>query len=390
MSDPGQQAPPPTTRHRISTLLLVGNPYDAFLLEDAGFRAEGQASPEDAPSFELVRSGKKALRRLEEGGFDMVIIDIMLPDMPGTELAAKVGRLYPDLPTTVITSNTDLGGSTAQTGDEQIPDLFIWYGAPELLRALVKLKEDEINAPSLARDQHSLVILLVEDEPNFYSHFVPMLYERIRESSIELLPRSRRPSSPWAIIDSRPLVLLRRNFEDACEVLYDYQMQVMALITDMRFPVGEKLRGDAGLRLLYRARSINGHLPVAVHSREKDNKKAVNEAKAKFFWKDSSKLLTSLDHFLLEFCGFGPFVFRWPAGERYGVARNLRELHQLIKTVPDVVFEYHALHFDFSSWLAVHGYLHLAHQVRDLRIRAAEPRQDVIRLLADELEGNGH
>ena len=382
-------ADPSSLRRRVSNLLLVGNPYDAFLLEDAGFVAGEPDAASEVPTFELVRSGKKALRRLEEGGFDLILVDLMLPDMPGVELAAKVRRLYPGLPAVVITSNTDMGGSSATTGGEQVPDLFIWYGAPELLRALVKLKEDELNAPTLARDQHSLVILLVEDEPNFYSHFVPVLYERIRESTIGLLPRGERPETPWEILDNRPLVILRRNFEDACEVLYQYQMQVMALITDMRFPVNGVLKGDAGLRLLYRARSINGHVPVVVHSREKDNRKAVKEAKARFIWKDSSRLLTDLDHFLKSFCGFGPFVFRWPAGDRYGVARNLQELHHLVQTVPDVVFEFHALHFDFSTWLAVHGYLELGHQVRDVRIRAAEPRQDVIRLLEEELNKKG-
>ena len=382
----GKEELTPIPRRRISNLLLVGNPYDGFLLEDAGFVA-GEPDPEsEAPTFELVRSGKKALRRLEEGGFDLVLLDLMLPDMPGAELAAKVRRLYKGIPAVVMTSNTDMGGSSATTDGEQIQDLFIWYGAPELLHAMIKLKEDELNAPALTRDQHALVILLVEDEPNFYSHFVPALYQRIRESSIELLPRSQRPATHWEIIDSRPLVLLRRNFEDACEVLYRYQIQVMALITDMRFPVKGALKGDAGLRLLYRARSINGHLPVAVHSREKINSKAVQEAQARFLYKDSPHLLADLDHFLMEFCGFGPFVFRWPAGDKYGVARNLRELHKLVLEVPDVVFEHHALHSDFSTWLAVHGYLNLAHRVRDLQIQTAEPRQDVIRMLAQELD----
>ena len=67
----------PASRRRISTLLLVGNPYDAFLLEDAGFRSADLDEIGEAPTFELVRSGKKALRRLEEGGFDMVIMNMM-------------------------------------------------------------------------------------------------------------------------------------------------------------------------------------------------------------------------------------------------------------------------------------------------------------------------
>jgi hypothetical protein len=231
-----------------------------------------------------------------------------------------------------------------------------------------------------------MVILLVEDEPNFYSHFVPVLYERIRESAIALVPARQRPSSQWSIIDNRPLVLLRHNFEDACQVLYEYGTNLMALITDMRFPVKGQLKGDAGLRLLYRARSINGHLPVAVHSRDKEHAGAVHEAQGRFLWKDSARLLTELEQFLIHSCGFGPFVFRWPAGERYGVARTLRELRDLIAEVPDVVFEHHALHHDFSTWLAVHGHPQLAHQVRELSIRAADPRQDVLELLNELLD----
>ena len=376
---------PPKRRH-IRKLLLAGNPYDGFILEEAGFRASGEDGPEDAPTFDLVRSGARALEALDSNaGYDMVLADYTLPDMSGPELADRIKERNKDFPVAVLTSNTDLGGATGRGAPQQDTNLFIWYGAPSLVRALVKLQEDELNAPLVLGPLYSLVILLVEDEPNFYSHFVPVLYERIRESAIELVPRTRRPPSPWSIIENRPLVLLRRNFEEACEVLYKYRERLMALVTDIRFPVKGELKGDAGLRLLYRARSIDAHLPVAVHSREREHQDAVAEAKGRFLWKDSPRLLAHLDHFLIHSCGFGPFVFRWPAGERYGVARSLRELRVLTEEVPDVVFEYHALHHDFSTWLVVHGYRQLAQEVRELSITAFDPRQDILRLFDREL-----
>ena len=373
-------------RRRIRKLLLAGNPYDAFILEEAGFRAN-EDEPGNAPVFELVRTGEKALQALDSGDFDMLLIDHVLQDHSGLELAAQARRLQPDFPVVVLTSNTDLGGASEDDNWVQpAANLFIFYGAPSLLRALVKLQEDELNAPLVLEQFHSLVILLVEDEPNFYSHFVPVLYDRIRRSSLEMLPRQRRPPSRWTIIDNRPLVLLRRTFDEACEVLYQYKDRIMALITDIRFPVRGQLKGDAGLRLLYRARSIDGHMPVAVHSREKSHERAVSEAKATFLWKDSPRLLNHLDHFLIHSCGFGPFVFRWPAGEVYGVARNLLGLRDQIQEVPDVVFEYHALHHDFSTWLAVHGHQDLAHEVRELSIRALDPRTDLLQVLERELD----
>jgi len=127
-----------------------------------------------------------------------------------------------------------------------------------------------------------------------------------------------------------------------------------------------------------------------VHSRDLEHKGAAREAGARFFWKDSSKLLYELDQFLIDVCGFGPFVFRWPAGESYGVARTLQELRDLIAQVPEVVFEHHALHFDFSTWLAVHGYMDLATVVRELSLTDASPRQQVLTVLDKVLQFGSH
>lgn len=372
-------------RRRIRRLLLAGNPYQAFLLEEAGFSGPGAPPRGAAPSFDLVRSGYSACRQLDEGQYDMLLTDDTLQDMTGAELARRVREEHPDLPVVIITSNPDLGVVSDEEIPPDQPNLFVWYGAPSMLRALVKLQEDELNAPALAGGEHFMLILLVEDEPNFYSHYLPVLYDMIRDSAISRLPDDRRPTDPWALIDNRPLVLLRRTFEEACQVLFRYRTQLMALLTDIRFPVDGRLKGDAGLRLLYRARAINGHLPVAVHSRDREHRKAVHAAQAKFLAKDSPRLLVELEQFLTTYCGFGPFVFRWPAGDRYGTARTMEELRELIVHVPDVVFEHHALHFDFSSWLAVHGHQDLARQVRELSIIAADPRRDLLLLLDREL-----
>jgi CheY-like chemotaxis protein len=375
--------PPP--RKRIRKLLLAGNPYDAFLLEEAGFRPPGQDEPADAPSFDLVRSGDKALARLGAGEYDMLLANYALPDLSGDELAARVQRARPGLPVALVTSNTELGGVSVAGDQARRVPLFIWYGAHSFLWGLIRLYEDELSAPALVTTGHALAILLVEDEPNFYSHFVPLLYERVRASGLELTPAHKRPRSIWESAPNRPLVLLRRNFEDSCEVLYRFRAYIMAVITDMTFPVKGELKTDAGLRLLYRARAINGHMPVAVHSHEREHEGAAQEARAKFLWKDSPHLLADLDHFLLDSCGFGPFIFRWPAGDVYGVAHNLAELRALIADVPEVVFEHHALHFDFSAWLAVHGHGSLARVVRELSITDYSPRQDFLAMLDETI-----
>lgn len=381
----------PLTRHRFRNILLVGNPYSAFVLEEAGFRPADQTEPADAPAFRLARTAAQALEMLQRERVDMAIVEYQLPDETGMGLAAKLREFHPLVYVVVVTSNTDLGGANdAPTGDATVAEpreaapLFISYGSPTFWRALVRLQEDECNILRLS-ESGALVILLVEDEPNFYSHFLPALYEHLRAAVVDIMPEARRRDSAWRISEKRPLILLRRNFESACETLFQYRKNMMALISDMCFPVAGERRTDAGLRLLYRARALHQHLPVVVGSRDKQFKDAVLAADAKFMWKDSPRLMSDLDNFLSQYCGFGPFVFRWPAGERYGMARNLNELRDLIADVPDVVFEYHALHNDFSTWLAVHGYHQLALRMRALLVTEPDIRATLLRAIDDEL-----
>ena len=50
----------------------------SIILEDAGFRAE------------LAFSGKEALKKATKGSFDLILLDIMLPDMSGWDIFTKL------------------------------------------------------------------------------------------------------------------------------------------------------------------------------------------------------------------------------------------------------------------------------------------------------------
>jgi CheY-like chemotaxis protein len=373
-------------RQRIRNILLAGTPYDAFLMEEAGFRRREQPWPDDAPVFELVRTADETVEAVQQGGVDLLIIGSQLKDATGFEVRDRVRALTPALATVIVTSDNQARGVVRDPAKAPDPSgLFVWYGAPSVLRTLVRLQEDERNfRPALASTE-GLAVLIVEDEPNFYSHYLPAVYERIYACTVDLLPRTARPRSPWNDVATRPFVILRHNFEDAFAVVARYSRQLLALITDIEYPMGGVLRSDAGLRLLYRARALQAHMPVVVQSHQPEHRAAVEEAGASFLHKGSNHLLSELGKFLSDFCGFGPFVFRWPAGAEFGRADNLAELRDLIARVPDVVFEHHGLHNDFSSWLAVHGYGDLAKAVRELTITETDVRARFLQLLDETL-----
>ncbi|MBI5482083.1 MAG: hypothetical protein HY906_24725 [Deltaproteobacteria bacterium] len=373
-------------RQRIRNILLAGAPYDAYLMEEAGFRRRDQTQPPEAPAFELVRTVDEAVNAATAGGFDLLVIGGQLKGLSAFEVRSRVRAAVPTIPIVIITSDNQARG---EVGDpDKAPDptgLFVWYGAPSVLRTLVRLQEDERNSRVVLGSAEGLALLIVEDEPNFYSHYLPAVYERILATTVDLLPRAARPRSPWIDPPARPLVLLRHTFEEAFKVIARYPRQLLVLVTDIEYPIGGVLRGDAGLRLLYRARALQAHMPVVVQSHLPEHGAAALEAGAHFLLKSSNHLLSELGAFLNDFCGFGPFVFRWPAGAEFGRAHTLGELRDLVARVPDVVFEHHGLHNDFSSWLAVHGFADLAQQVREMQITETDVRTQTIQLLDNAL-----
>jgi hypothetical protein len=373
-------------RQRIRNILLAGAPYDAYLMEEAGFRRRDQTQPPEAPSFELVRTLEETLYAASTGAFDLLVLGGQLRGMPAFEVRARVQAEVPTIPIVIVTSDNLARGEVRDP--DKAPDptgLVVWYGSPGVLRTLVRLLEDERNSRLVLGSAEGLAVLIVEDEPNFYSHYLPAVYERILAATVDLLPRAARPRSPWIDPPARPLVLLRHTFEEAFNVIARYPRQLLALITDIEYSIGGVLRGDAGLRLLYRAKALQAHMPVVVQSHQPEHRAAVVEAGAHFMLKSSNHLLSELDAFLNDFCGFGPFVFRWPAGAVFGRASTLSELRDLVATVPDVVLEHHGLHNDFSSWLAVHGYGDLAQRIREMQITETDLRTHLVQQLDNAL-----
>ena len=51
-----------------------------------------------------LTSAGKALEVLEKGPVDLIISDVQMPEMTGTELFSKVQDLYPDIPFILITA----------------------------------------------------------------------------------------------------------------------------------------------------------------------------------------------------------------------------------------------------------------------------------------------
>ena len=83
-----------------------------------------------------VSNGKDALRLCQENTYDLVIIDIQLPDMSGEEVSRQLKTLpsYKQVPLVAYTANASMG----QLSDGLFVDLLEKPVLPELVRRKIR------------------------------------------------------------------------------------------------------------------------------------------------------------------------------------------------------------------------------------------------------------
>ena len=96
----------------IRVLLVEDNPGDARLVDNYLRRAEH-------PRFSLERVDRlgKGLERLQDGGIDVVLLDLTLPDSQGEETFERALAAAPDMPIIVMTGIDDTGLALKAVGD---------------------------------------------------------------------------------------------------------------------------------------------------------------------------------------------------------------------------------------------------------------------------------
>ena len=82
-----------------------------LLVEDEVNLARGLTYNLEAEGYKvsLAVDGKQALEQVNEGGFDLVILDIILPFIDGYDVLKEIRRLYPRLPVIILTAKLEEG-----------------------------------------------------------------------------------------------------------------------------------------------------------------------------------------------------------------------------------------------------------------------------------------
>ena len=361
-------------RRRIFNVLLIANPYDAFMLEDDG-RVDEKIFDEYAklglrypPRFVQVASQEEAERELRRTSFELVIC------MPGTDnndvfdIARGIKEQNPKVPIVVLTPFSH--GITKRMEHEDLSIfeyVFCWLGNTELLLSIIKLIEDKMN---LLHDTKAGVqmIMLVEDNIRFYSSILPNLYKFVLQQSLDFATEALNSQLETLRMRGRPKIVLARTYEEAWALYSTHKDNMLGVISDCRFPRAGVKDERAGLDLLAAIRKEDEFLPFIMESSEPDIAQEARSQGASFLDKNSKKLGVDLQHLVSHQFGFGDFIFRDPKTMNEVVrVRNLKDLQDNIFTVPADSLLYHISHNNVSRWLGSRALFPIAEFLKQIK-----------------------
>jgi len=345
-------------KKRIFNVLLIATKYDAFMLEDDGrvdeqilneYNQLGLTAP---PRFTQVSTEEEALEQLADRHFELIIVMPNMDRRDAFAVARDIKAKYADSTIVVLTPfSKEVSKRFAKEDLSGIDYVFSWLGNPELLVAIIKLVEDEWNAPHDSAEAGVQNILLVEDSVRFYSSALPHLYHFVLEQSSEFSKEALNEQLKTMRMRGRPKVLLARSYEEAIDLFERFKENILGVITDMSFKRNGVKDALAGLRFGQYVKAYDRHIPIILESSETENEQYAEKIGASFIAKKAKSYPQDLRKEIMEHFGFGDFIIINPkTREPVMRIRTLHDLQNSIRSIPADSLRYHLAHNHFSRF----------------------------------------
>ncbi len=362
---------------KVKEILLVANLYDAYSIEGEGRFADHilgeyyHLSLTSIPRVTGVSSEEEAFNRLRARHYDMVIIMIGVDKETPMEMCRKIKYKYPYLPTFLLLNNPSDMAFVKKQQSMKVPfdNYFVWTGESKVFFAMVSLLEDRVNVENDTQKGLTGVILLVEDSADYYSSYLPMLYNLVMDQTKNLIEDVSTDELYKVLkLRARPKILLASNWESALNIFNNYRNNLLCVISDMRFPRNGEIDEKAGFNLIQHIKNHLPNLPTVLQSSDPGNARYAFTLKSNFINKNSESLLQDLKSFINYYLGFGHFVYRDNHGRQIAVAKSMKEFEAYLQTVPEDSLAYHAMKNHFSLWLMARGEVKIAKLINPIKV----------------------
>lgn len=391
---------------RVKRILLVCNNYDSFALEEDG-RIDVQIAQEYAelnlsnpPAITRAETTKEALEAIEERKasrklpFDLILTMYSVGELDVFDFAKEAKLLMPDCPIVLLSAfSKEIYNRIEQHDRSDIDYFFNWNNSTDLIIAIIKLIEDQLNAPHDILDEGVRAILLVEDSVRYYSTYLPLLYKLVLHQNRIAIRDALNEKQQLLRKRARPKVLMATCYDEAVEIYNRYGKNIIGVISDIGFVLhkgdpssSEKL--DAGVDLCKLIREDNPTMPFLMQSSQESMRSIAKQLKVGFVVKKSKTLTQEVSEYIEYEFGFGDFIARDPRnGKEIARASDLEGFEHIISTISSAAFRRLSDNNYLSKWLFARGLFTVGRTVSALKIQDETDieniRQTNIRLIHD-------
>jgi hypothetical protein len=343
-----------------------------------------------------VLTDPHSLARIRPKGATVLILDDVAINLADTDQVRKKNK---DTIVALLSANEFIHCSPPSATQQKYPytkkaDFVFAYNktdcAPQkIIQSVVRAAEDQLNVNFYSKVRR-FIFLIVDDEPRWFSQFLPLLY---------------------SIIGQRADVVFTRTYEESIQFLFGVEKEtdinvrgkqymssghgddVICLITDIFFPRGDDLESNAGKDLVGLVQKYYPRIPIIIASKTKEAETFRNTAF--LLPKGDPESLDTLRSYIRDHTGIGDFLIRDKEGKVLHRIKNIQEMTAILDEAGKntqraqqlrEILEAYGEKDSFSTWLYMHSYRDLGDVIRPLQHHGRELISVLKRHLKSEMD----
>ncbi len=381
---------------KVKEILLVATLYNAFNLELEGsfsndvFSEYHHLNLSSIPRITGVSSYEEAENQLNYKHFDLIIIMIGVDKETPFTLCEKIKSQFNYVPVYLLLNYSHEAELIRGYLENRrcFDRVFTWNGNSKVFFAMVKHLEDISNVENDTNVGLVNIILLVEDSAEYYSKYLPVLYDNILLQTKKMIDDVNTGDIYKLFrLRTRPKILLATTYEEAKYYYNKYKDNFLCVISDIELDNNNQ-PNCKGLEFIEEIRSSDESIPVILNSSEDTYQQKAFDLNALFINKNSETLLQDINSFVNHHLGFGKFIYKTSKGIKITTASSLKEFERILHTIPDDSLIYHGKKCHYSLWLRARGEIEIARQLHGIDINSFQTADELRKFLIGIISQN--
>ncbi|MFO7792926.1 MAG: PEP/pyruvate-binding domain-containing protein [Candidatus Saliniplasma sp.] len=376
----------------VKNVLIIAPSFDYFLFEEEG-RLEklfeeifGKRDFSAVPNITHVEKGEMGLETLKDMDIDLIIVFNKPVDMDILNLTREVEEDHPEIPVVLIGNDTsEIENVLIEDETGTIGEAFTWYGDGRIILSIVQYIEDKRNLENGVLSENGKGILVIEDSIQFYSKFLPLIYDEIwmyLDAVIEEdLPRGIKSKRYW----NRPYVLLASDIEEGKVLYRGHKENLICLVTDNHCSGKEEQDKQVGVNFALEVEEEKSDISIMVQSSE-PIKELPESSDIEFILKDSPTLTSKISEFVRRNIGPLEVVIENEYGAELSVIKSFEDLEKAVLNIDENILKKYLEKGEIPRWLKARAEEKLAEEIEAVLENwddAGDIKNEVARVLED-------